>query len=176
MPTERMVPPPGASPPMRMTASWSGLTDPTAYKSVCGTKLHPMASSPRIINGGTAQMPKLCKKPRRSSSSLACSGLKRCETQASLGGKPPSFATFRSLDPFRALRELDRRRRDEERLSRSEQRTANKPKYHLTGKAPYRFESCFLQRRVGSELGSDRPCWKRCAASWRSQHRHTRWR
>src|SRR5438045_6396621 len=60
---------------------------------VCGTKLHSMASSPRIINGGTAQMPKLCKKPRRSSSSLACSGLKRCETQASLGGKPPSFAT-----------------------------------------------------------------------------------
>src|SRR5436305_4139539 len=34
MPTERMGPPPGASPPMRMTASWSGLTDPTAYKSV----------------------------------------------------------------------------------------------------------------------------------------------
>src|SRR3954464_5493634 len=33
MPTERMGPPPGASPPMRMTASWSGLTDPTAYRS-----------------------------------------------------------------------------------------------------------------------------------------------
>src|SRR6516162_5001030 len=50
---------------------------------------------------------------------------------------------FRSLDPFRPLREPDRRRRDEERLSRSEQRTANKPKDHLTGKAPYRFESVF---------------------------------
>src|ERR1700730_11966248 len=34
MPTERMAPPPGASPPMRMTASWSGSNDPTAYKSV----------------------------------------------------------------------------------------------------------------------------------------------
>src|SRR6516162_2960118 len=55
---------------------------------------------------------------------------------------------FRSLDPFRPLREPDRRRRDEERLSRSEQRTANKPKDHLTGKAPYRFESSSLQRRV----------------------------
>jgi len=55
---------------------------------------------------------------------------------------------FRSLDPFRPLREPDRRRRDEERLSRSEQRTANKPKDHLTGKAPYRFESISLQRRV----------------------------
>src|SRR6516165_4696361 len=55
---------------------------------------------------------------------------------------------FQSLDPFRPLREPDRRRRDEERLSRSEQRTANKPKDHLTGKAPYRFESTSLQQRV----------------------------
>src|SRR5690242_20256939 len=56
---------------------------------------------------------------------------------------------FRSLDPFRALREPDRRRRDEERPSRSEQRTGNKTKNnHLTGKAPYKFESAFLQRTV----------------------------
>ena len=55
---------------------------------------------------------------------------------------------FRSLDPFRALREPDRRRRDEERLSRSEQRTLSKTQNnHLTGKAPYKFESPFLQRR-----------------------------
>src|SRR5260370_770703 len=33
MPTERMGPPPGASPPMRMTASWSGSNDPTVYRS-----------------------------------------------------------------------------------------------------------------------------------------------
>src|ERR1700746_6134 len=43
---------------------------------------------------------------------------------------------FRSLDPFRALREPDRRRRDEERLSRSEQRTGNKPKTRLDRKSP----------------------------------------
>src|SRR5260221_8572205 len=56
---------------------------------------------------------------------------------------------FRSLDPFRALREPDRRRRDEERLSRSEQRTLSKTENnHLTGKAPYKFESGLLQRRV----------------------------
>src|SRR5262245_41225830 len=34
MPTDRMGPPPGASPPMRMTASWSGSHDPAVYKSV----------------------------------------------------------------------------------------------------------------------------------------------
>src|SRR6202035_5404062 len=33
MPTDRKGPPPGASPPMRMTASWSGSNDPTAYRS-----------------------------------------------------------------------------------------------------------------------------------------------
>src|SRR5438477_10336371 len=60
---------------------------------------------------------------------------------------------FRSLDPFRALREPDRRRRDEERLSHSEQRTLSKTQNnHLTAKAPYKFESVFLQRRVGCEL------------------------
>src|SRR6202043_160915 len=56
---------------------------------------------------------------------------------------------FRSLDPFRALREPDRRRRDEERLSRSEQRTLSKTQNnHLTGKAPYKFESISLQQTV----------------------------
>src|ERR1700730_8925267 len=59
---------------------------------------------------------------------------------------------FRSLDPLRALREPDRRRRDEERLSRSEQRTLSKTQNnHLTGKAPYKFESGLLQRRVRCE-------------------------
>src|SRR6202047_1161911 len=62
---------------------------------------------------------------------------------------------FRSLDPFRALREPDRRRRDEERLSRSEQRTLSKTQNnHLTGKAPYKFESISLQRGVRRELDS----------------------
>src|SRR5580700_1580476 len=59
---------------------------------------------------------------------------------------------FRSLDPFRALREPDRRRRDEERLSRSEQRTLSKTQNnHLTRKAPYKFESGLLQRGVSNE-------------------------
>src|SRR5260370_20476239 len=64
---------------------------------------------------------------------------------------------FRSLDPFRALREPDRRRRDEERLSRSEQRTLSKTQNnHLTGKAPYKFESGLLQRGVLCEPASSR--------------------
>ncbi len=37
---------------MRMTASWSGSNDPTAYKSVA-RRCTPMASSPRILNRPT---------------------------------------------------------------------------------------------------------------------------
>src|SRR5215472_17227799 len=47
-----MDPPPGASPPMRMTASWLGSNDPTAYKSVA-QRCALMASSPRILNRPT---------------------------------------------------------------------------------------------------------------------------
>ena len=72
MPTDRMGPPPGASPPMRMTASWSGSTDPTAYKSVARRR-DLMASSPRILNRPTYRYrpdTRYAKSPSRSSSSL----------------------------------------------------------------------------------------------------------
>src|SRR5205814_5562302 len=73
----------------------------------------------------------------------ACSGVKALRnTSAARRQAAKALLAFRSLDPFRALREPDRRRRDEERPSRSEQRTGNKLKTnHLTGKAPYKFES-----------------------------------
>ena len=71
----------------------------------------------------------------------ACSGVKalRNTSDARAASRQAALA-FRSLDPFRALREPDRRRRDEERLSRSEQRTVSKNPQNnlLTGKAPYK--------------------------------------
>src|SRR5271168_2626117 len=102
-----MGPPPGASPPMRMTASWSGSNDPTLYKSVA-TKMSPLASSPRILNRQTGHRPdaELCK-------------------------KPPSPATGRRTAFPAPNKEL-----------------AINRKHHLTGKAPYKFESAFLQQRV----------------------------
>jgi uncharacterized ParB-like nuclease family protein len=45
MPTERMGPPPGASPPMRMTASWSG-SERTYRIQVCGAKMRPNGKLP----------------------------------------------------------------------------------------------------------------------------------
>ena len=78
MPTDRMGPPPGASPPMRMTASWSGSNDPTAYKSVT-RRCAPMASSPRIPQQTDRQaptVPKLCKPRLAVHRRSACSGVK----------------------------------------------------------------------------------------------------
>ena len=97
---------------------------------VCGTKMHPMASSPRIlIDTGTHWSPKLCKSPIAVHRRCACSGVKALRNTSVARRQATKLCLpFRSLDPFRALREPDRRRRDEERLSRSEQRTGNKPK------------------------------------------------
>src|SRR5437773_3966877 len=105
-----------------------------------------MASSPRIFTktfNSRRQTPEL----RRNALSLfivppRAQASRRCETQATLSGKPPALLAFRSLDPFRALREPDRRRRDEERPSplRTKNLLQTKNDY-LTGKAPYRFES-----------------------------------
>src|SRR5205814_4391935 len=77
-------------------------------------------------------------------------------TPASKAASRQAPLAFRSLDPFRALREPDRRRRDEERPFplRTKNLLQTKNDY-LTGKAPYKFESPLLQRRVSSELG---PC------------------
>jgi hypothetical protein len=67
---------------------------PPSCESVA-RRCRPMASSPRILNRHRqGQTPRLCKKtpvavhhPPRAQAS------RRCETQATLAGKPPSFAT-----------------------------------------------------------------------------------
>src|ERR1700757_1169913 len=69
----------------------------------------------------------------------ACPGVKALQNTSTAkrqAAKP--WLAFRSLDPFRALREPDRRRRDEERLFRSEQKTGTNQNDYLTGKAPYK--------------------------------------
>src|SRR5246127_4606384 len=141
MPTERMGPPPGALPPMRMTASWLGPSGPTEYK-FAASKDAPMASSPRILNRQhTSDAKSLKKAPVGVHHPPACSGVKALQNTSTAkrqAAKP--WLAFRSLDPFRALREPDRRRRDEERLFRSQQRTGNKPKRLLDRKSPIQVE------------------------------------
>ena len=129
MPTDRMGPPPGASPPMRMTASWSGSHDPAVYKSVTRRSVPDgeLPSDPQQTDKHRSGI-QVCEKPVSLFIIAArAQASRRCETQAPLSGTPLSLLAFRSLDPFRALRKPDRRRRDEKRLSCSEQKTGHKP-------------------------------------------------
>jgi len=144
MPPDRMDPPPGASPPMRMTASWLGSNDPTAYKSVA-RRCAPMASSPRILNRQAPTRYRSYATPVAVHRRSACSSVKACpwleqgalrNTSDAKAASRQALLPFRSLDPFRALREPDRRRRDEERLSSSEQRTGKNQKPPLDRKSP----------------------------------------
>src|SRR6202023_399754 len=119
MPTERMGPPPGASPPMRMTASWSG-SERTYRIQVCGVKLRPNGELPSDLYGDIQQSSSDAgasqKRPLAVHRPSACSGVKalRNTSDAKRQSRQATLA-FRSLDPFRALRKPDRRRRDEER-------------------------------------------------------------
>src|SRR5690348_7925293 len=134
-----MGPPPGALPPMRMTASWSGSNRPTEYKSVA-RRCAPMASSPRILNRPTdrhrPETDAMQSPPRRSSSLRVLRRQGAAKHKRRQAARRQALLPFRSLDPLRALRETDRRRRDEERPPRSEQRTDYKPKSLLDRKNP----------------------------------------
>ena len=142
---------------MRMTASWSGSTDPTAYKSVA-RKMCPNGELPSDSQQTDLQVPTRHRGMRKARLAVhhrsACSGVKALRNTSPLGGRP--LLPFRSLDPFRPLREPDRRRRNEERLSRSEQRTGNKPKIRLDRKSPIQVRIRFppAQSQANSEISA----------------------
>src|SRR5467141_1402998 len=137
MPTERMGPPPGALPPMRMTASWSG-SKRTYRIQVCGAKMRPNGKLPSDhYPDRRRQTPQLQREAHLAvHRPSARKGSRDRNTSVAKAASRQAALAFRSLDPFRALREPDRRRRDEERPSRSEQRTLSKPKTLLDRKSP----------------------------------------
>jgi hypothetical protein len=78
MPTDRMGPPPGASPPMRMTASWSGSHDPAVYKSVT-RRFVPngeLPSDPQQTDRHRSNAEAMQKAPVAVHHRCACSGVK----------------------------------------------------------------------------------------------------
>jgi hypothetical protein len=125
---------------MRMTASWSGSNDPTAYKSVTRRSVpngEPPSDPQQTDRWPPDQTRSLQKARLAVHRRSACSGVKALRnTSAARRHAAKALLAFRSLAPFRALREPNRRRRGEERLSRSEQRTDYKPKTPLDRKSP----------------------------------------
>jgi hypothetical protein len=125
---------------MRMTASWLGPEVALPNTSLLRQKMHKWRAPLGSSTDRHRQTPKLMQKaPVAVHHRSACSGVKALRNpSAAKRQAAKSWLAFRSLDPFRALREPDRRRRDEERPFRSEQGTGNKPKNHLTEKLPYK--------------------------------------
>ena len=114
-PTDRMGPPPGASPPMRMTASWSGSNDPTAYESVARRYAHfgELPSDSQQTDQNTE--PNLNAKPVAVHRRSACSGVKaRRNTSAAKRQAAKLCYRFGPLTPSARSANPDRRRRDEE--------------------------------------------------------------
>src|SRR6516165_3840258 len=140
---------------------------PTEYKFVA-SKRCPNGELPSDpLTDRHRQTPKLCKKPL-SQFIIAprAQASRRCETQASLSGKAAKlWLAFRSLDLFRALREPDRRRRDEKRPCRSEQKTATNQNDYLTGKAPYKSCELAISRRIADCFRRNRSSPTSCARS-----------
>src|SRR3954470_17410219 len=128
---------------------------------VCGTKMHPMASSPRILmDTGTHRSPKLCKSPIAVHRRCACSGVKACPWLEQGALRNTSDARrqaaklcyrFGPLTPSARSANLiagDGTKNGFPAPNKELQQTKNN---HLTRKAPYKFESPSLQRRVRNE-------------------------
>src|SRR5437764_837226 len=156
MPTDRMGPPPGASPPMRMTASWSGSNDPTVYKSVA-RRCAPMASSPRILQQTDRHRPDaeaMQRAPVAVHRRSACSGVKALRNTSDARRQAAKLRhRFGPLTPSARSANLIPGDGAKNGLSRSEQKTVSTTQNNrLTEKAPYKFESTSLRRGVRCEL------------------------
>src|SRR5438045_4644007 len=155
MPDGRMGPPPGALPPMRMTASWSG-SKRTYRIQVCRAKMRAMASSPRILNTqtGTVRRPKLSQKsPVAVHHRSACSGVKALRNTSAARRQAAKLCyRFGPLTPSARSANLIAGDGMKNGFPAPNKELAKTKNNHLTGKAPYKFESGLLQRRVTSEL------------------------
>src|SRR6201996_3876339 len=152
MPTERMGPPPGASPPMRMTASWSGSNDPTVYKSVA-RRCTPMASSPRILNRPTdSHRPdtEAMQKARLAGHHRSASAGVTARQNTSVARRQAAKLCYRfgPLTPSARSANLIAGDGTKNGLPAPNKEPAKNQKHYLTGKAPYKFESGSLQRGV----------------------------
>ena len=104
---------------------------------VCGTKMHPMASSPRIlIDTGTHWSPKLCKSPIAVHRRCACSGVKALRNTSDARRQAAKLCyRFGPLTPSARSANLIAGDGTKNGLSRSEQKTVSATQNNrLTGK------------------------------------------
>ena len=143
MPTERMGPPPGASPPMRMTASWSGSKRIDRIQ-VCGARSAPpngelpsdQYAARRTSHTELRRKARLPPVHRPS----ACSGVKALRNTSVAKRQAAKLCyRFGPLTPSARSANLIAGDGTKNGLSRSEQKTVSATQNNrLTGKAPYK--------------------------------------
>src|SRR5580692_6366097 len=140
---------------MRMTASWSG-SERTYRIQVCGAKMRPNGELPSdqyaarrtSDTGASKKGPSPCPSSLRV---LRRQGAAKHKRRYAASRQAP--LAFRSLDPFRALRGPDCRRRDEKRLFPLRTKNSqHNPKQPLDRKSPIQVH-CELDHDV--ELAVD---------------------
>ena len=148
MPTDRMGPPPGALPPMRMTASWSGSILPHTslrHEDAPHGEL-PSDSTHRQTDTDAMQKAPLAVHHRS-----ACSAVKALRN-TSVARRQAAKLCYRFGPLTPSARSASSIAGDGTKNGFcDEQRTCNNQNDYLTGKAPYRFESGSIQRRVTCE-------------------------
>jgi hypothetical protein len=113
---------------------------------VCGTKVRPIASSPRVLRRrGSVKRRSFCKKnPSQFIIAARAQASRRCETQATLGGTPPSCATVSvPLTPSARSANLIAGDGTKNGFPAPNKEPTRNQNHYLTGKAPYKFESAF---------------------------------
>jgi hypothetical protein len=143
---------------------------------VCGTKMCPLASSPRIPNRptGTDQTPRYAKAPSRSSSSLRVLRRQGAAKHKPAGRQAAKLCyRFGPLTPSARSANLIAGDGTKNGFPAPNKEPAKTKNDYLTGKAPYRFESISLLQGVCEPSVPKRRCRSRtasfaqmCAARW----------
>src|SRR3954452_25408711 len=136
---------------------------------VCGTKMRPIASSPRILNRPTDRhrpetdaMQKARLAVHRRS---ACSGVKALRNSGDARRHAAKLCyRFGPLTPCARSANLIAGDGTKNGFPAPNKEPTTNQNHYLTGKAPYKFESSFLQQRVHCKLA--RGLGSRCGRNW----------
>jgi hypothetical protein len=145
MPTGRMGPPPGALPPMRMIASWSG-SKRTYRIQVCGTKMRPTASSPSDPPRSDTQPPTRHEAMQKARLAVhrrsACSGVKALRNTSDARRHAAKLCyRFGPLPPSARSANLIAGDGTKNGFPAPNKEPTINQNHYLTAKAPYKFES-----------------------------------
>jgi hypothetical protein len=155
MPTGRMGLPPGALPPMRMIASWSG-SKRTYRIQVCGTKMCPNSELPSDPPRSDTQPPTKHEAMQKARLAVhrrsACSGVKALRNTSDARRLAAKLCyRFGPLTPSARSANLIAGDGTKNGFPAPNKEPTINQNHYLTAKAPYKFESIGHVRQAGGD-------------------------